>query len=715
MAMDKNTELAQERAYTMRVQQILSAVLMSIEDRVTFKEDSIRMILADAWDELRMKPTALSPQELDQLTIEVDRFMAQRNMAINRGASYRKMLSNPFFARIDFEEPGEPPEKIVIGLYSLRDPGGDILVHDWRAPICSLYYDAIPGEVSFNSPSGPISGQMTLKRQYCIEGGQLKYFVDTDYSVNDSMLLDVLAGSTSAHMRQIVSSIQSEQNRVIRSDQARVMSVTGGAGSGKTSVAMHRAAYLLYHHRDALTAKSICVLSPTNAFIEYISSVLPDLGEENTQAMTLTAVIERVLGKKIEKPVQQYEALIQSGGALRRRSVSWKAGPQIIEALDAAVERLTYQGPAFEDIIMDGRILFKADRMRQMYGEDMKLLSAAQRLQRIRLMIESRLEDIEKALYPVYEKQMIDSYKRQELVFATKLAIAQKLRPIRAQIKSMLSFDPALLYAEALRDAGAPEELITAAEENAQAGLIWHEDAAPMAYLRLRLGSCRPDDQILTLLVDEAQDYTDIALKLMQIYFPKASVTLLGDPNQRTLPGLPPCDPARWGSLFGEDDAPCMHLTRGYRSTLEIAAYCASFLDDDAQAGEPIGRHGPAPTHEAYHIDALRSRVGDWLNTGMKRVAIVTASQREATRLADQIKGSFLLTGDINELEDKGVTIGCINLMKGLEFDAVAVVWDMSGAAAQDERRRLYTACSRALHELAIFDLSDGHQENKHA
>ena len=705
--MDYEAELMREREYTARVQQILCAVIESARSHADFKSETIHMILADAWDELRMKPTALSPRELEQLDIEVSRFAAQREFLERRMAQYEKMVSSPFFARIDFFEKGEAgPEKIVIGLYSLRDPANNgLLVHDWRAPICALYYDAMPGRASFESPSGLIEGELTLKRQYAMEKGHLKYFVNTDYSIDDSMLLDILSGVTSAHMRQIVSTIQSEQNQAIRYEQSKVLSVTGGAGSGKTSVAMHRAAYLLYRHRDSLDAKHICVLSPTNAFIEYISTVLPDLGEENTRAMTLSKVVSGILGRKVEPPLRQYEALLDPLGDLRRQSVAWKADGRIIRLLDAAADRFRERGPAFSDVYLGKRLLFSRTELTRMYQTELSILTPAQRVNRIRVRLDSELEDLEKSLYSVYEKQLVDSYKNRDLEFATRMAVAQRLHPVRAQLKKMLTINPAALYADALRT--APKPLRDAARENAEAGLVWHEDAPGIAYLALRLGCARADTDILTLLVDEAQDYPDIALRLLALYFPKASMTLLGDPNQRTLPGLPDCRPETWGALLGQPDAPHLTLTRGYRSTQEIAAYCAAFLPEDAAVPQSVGRSGEAPTEERFDIERLRQRLAAWLSGGVKRAAVVCRTQKEAEALAGEIKGSFLLTGDENELEDAGVTVGCLNLVKGLEFDAVAVVWPMNLERTPDEGRRLYTACTRALHKLAVYDCTE--------
>lgn len=702
--MTYEAELERESAYTAHVQQLLASVIAMNQENAEFQDDTIRAILSETWEELRLKPTALSPWDLDQLNAELSRFVARRSFSINRAAQYEKMLSNPFFARIDFSEAGEPKaDKIVIGLYSLKDPGGALLVHDWRAPICSLYYDAVPGEAAFESPSGIIRGVLTLKRQYRMEKGHLKYYVDTDYSIDDAMLLDILSGASETHMRQIVSTIQSEQNLAIRCEKSNVLTVTGGAGSGKTSVAMHRAAYLLYRHRDRLDAQRICVLAPSDAFSEYISTVLPDLGEENTRASTLKSIVEKLIGRRSETPVQQYEALFGANARMRRASVAWKAGRELIDCLEKEITRFSTDGPEFKDVYLGSRRLFSREELAGLYRNELKTLSPAQRLTRTLAQAERRLAELEKTLYGHYEKQLIDSYKNKELDFATRMAVAQKLHPVRAQLKSMLCISLPRLYAQAIAQS-APPMLAEAARENADANLIWYEDTPGIAYLALRLGYARPDTGILHLLVDEAQEYSDVALRLMHLYFPKAAVTLLGDPNQRTLPGLPDCRPETWGALFDEKAAPHITLTRGYRSTKEIADFCAAFLTDASTVPQPFGRSGDSPEVLPYSSEALNVRLKAWLESGIARVGVVAPTQSAAEALSRLIKGSFLLTGDVNELEDTGVTVASLNLMKGLEFDAVAVVWPMREPRDAAEGRRLYTACSRALHKLTVFD-----------
>ena len=702
--MDYELELEQEREYTARVQQLLYAVIQLSRGNAAFQDDTIRLMLTDAWEELRLKPTALSQQDLDQLDAEINRFIARRTFAETRAKQYEKMLKNPFFARIDFREEGQDsPEKIVIGLYSLKDTDGTIMVHDWRAPVCSLYYDATPGEASFESPGGVIVGELTLKRQYVCENGRLKYFVNTEYSIDDSMLLDILSGATSGHMRQIVATIQSEQNNAIRHERARVLSVTGGAGSGKTSVAMHRAAYLMYRHRDLLSAECIAVLSPTNAFSEYISCVLPDLGEENTQAMTLNDVVKKILNRTTETAVEQYEALLKPENQLRRDSVNWKSGEKYVACLMTAIERFSSRGPNFEELAVGKRILMTKAELERLYRQEYKLLSPAQRLTRMRVILENKLEEWEKSLYKQYEDQLIEVYKNKDLEFATRMAVAQRLHPVRALIKKITTPDMPRLYADALR--GAPEHLRDAARENAEAGLIWWEDAPGIALMTLRLGFVKPNVLIRHLLVDEAQDYADVAFKLLSAYFPKAEVTLLGDPNQRTLPGLPACQPEKWGGLLGYEDAALINLSKGYRSSLEIAEFCNELLPEGSVIPQPFGRHGEAPRIMDYSLDALQSQLKEWDEQGHKRIAVITRTQAEAVALSKHLKKAALLTGDVDELEETGVILAGINLMKGLEFDAVAVVWPDNAELTDDERRRRYTACSRALHRLAVFKL----------
>ena len=660
------------------------------------------MITADAWEELRVRPTQISPEEMQQLATEVDRFAARREFVENLARRAEKMLSNPFFGRVDFAADDEDgAEKIVIGLYSLPDEHGGIAVHDWRAPVCSLYYDALPGRASYLSPSGEISGELTLKRQYRMENGRLRYYVDTGLSIDDSALLDILCGATSRHMRQIVSTIQAEQNAAIRCEGGRVVSVSGGAGSGKTSVAMHRAAYLMYRRRDLLDASRIQILSPNTAFSEYVSTVLPELGEENIRSRTLHELLEEILGRRVETPVRQLNRLLDEDPELRRASVAWKSGQKFMDRLERFVDSYVALGPDFADVWLDHKPLIRREELRKMYKQEFALLSHAQRVQRMQATLETRLASWEENLYHQYEISFEGKYAGRELDFVCKMAVAQRLQPVRAQLRNMMDVKGETLFAGVMK--GAPKPLREAYFENRKAGVTWLEDAEAEAYLMVRLGFAAPDKGIYHLLVDEAQDYSEPALALLGALYPKAKITLLGDPQQRTRPGMADCHPEKWGACLGEPDAPLFRLSRCYRSTRPIAELCNRILPRGEKL-EPFGRDGDAPIVANYSQPLLRKILERFRAAGYSSIAILTRSQSQADSLSARLENVYRLDGGADDLnyESTDNVVACYHLTKGMEFDAVIVVWP--GCDLDDgERRRLYTACSRALHAAALL------------
>ncbi|MGX8705772.1 MAG: HelD family protein [bacterium] len=700
--MENQNDLLLEQAYTARVQQLLLALIEQAQEISRDHLQSIQAIVADAWEDLRVRPTALSEEDLEQLSTEVDRFVARREFTDSMAERFRRMIKNPFFARVDFTEAGHAQvEKIVIGLYSLKDERGDLVVHDWRAPVCSLYYDAMPGEAAYDSPSGTIRGLLTLKRQYRMQDGRLKYYVDTSVSIDDGMLLDILSGATSRHMRQIVATIQAEQNAAIRQQTARVVSVVGGAGSGKTSVAMHRAAFLMYRQRDVLDANKILILSPSTAFSEYVSGVLPELGEQNIRARTLRDVVETLLNRKVEKPYHQLEVLLDSEGELRRQSVKYKCGPEFLGKLRRFADDFAANGPQFRDVSAEGKVLIRADELRRMYLNEFRLLTPAQKLIRMSATLETRLSGMEESLYKQYEKSFEGKYSGRELRMACNMAVSQRMQPVKSQLRAMLEIDGAVLLRAVLDS--APKPLRDASIENAAAGVTWWEDAVAEAYLTARLGFANPDKTVYHLLVDECQDYAETALAMLAAYYPNARVTLLGDPRQRTTPGMVPCVPARWGGCFGMDDAPLYPLTKCYRSSMPIAELCNKILPNDPPL-EPFGRSGAEPLVAQYSEALLKQTLKDFRAAGHSSIAVITRTQAQADSLSTKLENVYRLDGGEDDLnyEASDNVVACYHLTKGLEFDAVIVVWP-DVELTDGERRRLYTAASRALHSLALL------------
>ena len=700
--MEQLAALHEEREYTARVQELLLAVIEQSDIISGSHSEEIRAIISDAWEDLRMRPTALSTWELEQLSAEVERFNARKTFTQELAERYRRMLMNPFFARVDFVEEGEEQlEKIVIGLYSLKNEKGEIMVHDWRAPVCSLYYDAMPGQAQYSCPEGVIRGEMTLKRQYKMENGKLVYYVDTQLNIDDDLLLDILSGATSRHMKQIVSTIQAEQNAAIREDSAKVMSVVGSAGSGKTSVAMHRAAYLMYRRRDLLDASRIQILSPSGAFSEYISTVLPELGEKNIKARTMHEIVSGIMETKVETPLEQLNRLLDEGGELRRKSVAYKTGEKFKAELEKYIESFSTFGPDFANVWFEGKLMIRKEELRRMYKDEFKILSPAQRLVRVKATLDTRFESWEKSMYAQYEQMYSSKYSGRELKMMCRMAVSQRLQPIRLHLRGMLDVKGDSLLRAAMRT--APRDLKEALRENVQAGIIWWEDAVAEAYMRVKLGFTAPDKSVYHLLVDETQDYSDTALRLLSAYFPLARVTLLGDPMQRTCPGMDACRPDKWGECFGAPDAQVFELTHCYRSTQPIARLCNALLP----GGErliPFGREGMMPVVSVYSDDLVRDTLKQFRDAGHKTIAVVTRTPEMAVEIADKLENVYRLDGgDADSDYEVGDTVvGCYHLVKGMEFDAVIAVWP-DCELTDDERRRLYTACSRALHAAALL------------
>jgi len=281
------------------------------------------------------------------------------------------------------------------------------------------------------------------------------------------------------------------------------------------------------------------------------------------------------------------------------------------------------------------------------------------------------------------------------------IAVAQRLQPVRAQLRQMLEPSGCDLLRSAMR--AAPKPLLDALDDNRAAGVTWWEDAVAEAYLLSKLGFSGSDKQIYHLLVDECQDYSETALAMLGCHYPNARVTLLGDPKQRTTPGMAPCDPSRWGACFGMADAPVFPLSRCYRSTRPIAVLCNRILPE-GEALEPFGREGMEPLVARYSERLLRETIDAFRAAGHKSIAVITRSQSQADSLSTKLERVYRLDGgeaDLNYEAGDNV-VACYHLTKGMEFDAVIVVWP-EVELTQDERRRLYTAASRALHALAVL------------
>lgn len=336
-----------------------------------------------------------------------------------------------------------------------------------------------------------------------------------------------------------------------------------------------------------------------------------------------------------------------------------------------------------------------------MYKNEFSLLTPAQRVERMRATLDTRMASWEEKLIRQYEQLYSGKYSGRELTFVSRMAASQRLQGVRAQLKKLTGVTGWTLQQEAMK--GAPKPLRDAFYENRDAGLLWWEDAAAQAYLLVQLGFVQPDKTVYHLLVDECQDYSETELALLHAYFPNARVTLLGDPMQRTCPGMPPCAPENWGECFGAQDAPVFRLTRCYRSTLPIARLCNALLPGGDRLN-PFGREGEMPQIAQYSEALLKETLARLRAAGYGSIAVVTRTQAQADSLSAKLENVYRLDGGEADLnyESTDNVVACYHQVKGMEFDAVIVVWpevELDDA----ERRRLYTACSRALHSATLL------------
>ena len=329
------------------------------------------------WDEFRIKPddvveTYAVIRQQAQLLSEGER---RHRHGLQSVRELSRLERSPYFGRVDFREQGESEaEEIYIGVASLRTEDDVFWVYDWRTPVASLYYDHGPGPAGYVAPVGEVRGELLLKRQFVITEGRLELMFDTGLTIGDELLMKALSGHSDAELHSIVATIQREQNRVIRDDAHRLLVVLGVAGSGKTSAAMQRVAYLLYRHRDELAANQVVLFSPNELYASYVSGVLPELGEERIHQATYQAYLERRLGGSahVEDPYAQLEGVLDGADPDRRTrrlaGIRFKSSPAFRQVLERYADRLRSEGLCFRPLIHRGREIVSAEEMRRRFA-----------------------------------------------------------------------------------------------------------------------------------------------------------------------------------------------------------------------------------------------------------------------------------------------------------------------------------------------------------
>jgi DNA helicase-2/ATP-dependent DNA helicase PcrA len=718
-----------------------------VEIRKTFWDD----VTVNFEDAVETAETMASLKQQAEVLGERERL---HRHAKDQLSKLKRLQASPYFGRIDFREEGETKaERIYLGIASFLDEHDEqFYVYDWRAPVSSLYYDFGPGPAEYETPGGMVTGVMELKRQFLIRGGVIKSMFDTGVTIGDEMLQEVLGRHADAQMKSIVATIQKEQNRIIRDERSRLLVVQGAAGSGKTSAALQRVAYLLYRFRGSLTADQIVLFSPNDMFNSYVSTVLPELGEENMQQTTFLEYLERRLGKQfaLEDPFEQMEYVLGSmhepGYEARIEGIQFKASLDFMRMLERHAEKLSREGMLFYDLKFRGEALIPAKRIREMFDKidptysipnRMKLLSARLLeelkelavLEREKPWVEDEIELLDdEVLHQAYrelQKQKrftnntFDDFAREREHLADKV-IRRHMKPLRDAVKRLRFLDISGMYQQVFE--GAPEgkvpkrwaEICEATIARLQRGELAYEDATPYLYLQELIEGMQTNTKVRHVFVDEAQDYSPFQFAFLKKLFPHAKMTVLGDLNQAIFAHAADRDGVVPASLFDSERTEKIVLMKSYRSTREIVEFTRSMLPG-GEAIEPFNRPGKEPTvtevKDAAELnEQIAARIRELLAAGHRTVAVICKTAEESRVAFEALKGGLelRLIGKETVSFEPGVVVIPSYLAKGVEFDAV-ILYNASQEVygRESERKLFYTACTRAMHELHLYHIGE--------
>jgi DNA helicase-2/ATP-dependent DNA helicase PcrA len=661
-----------------------------------------------------------------------------------------RLKYSPYFGRIDFLEEGETvAERVYLGIASFMDERDEnFLIYDWRAPVSSLYYDYTPGPAQYKTPEGTITGQMTIKRQFIIKASEIKGMFDTGVTIGDEMLQEVLGNNASTQMKSIVATIQREQNEIIRDERSKILIVEGVAGSGKTSAALQRVAYLLYRYRGTLNSENIMLFSPNPLFNSYVATVLPELGEENMQQSTFLQYLTERVGKEldVEDPFTQMEYLLSGNDdeneyQARVAGIRFKAGLDFKNSIDQYALGLSKSGLIFREIKFRGELLVSnkeihdyfysleesitiPNRMQLVKEWLIKKLRRLVKLERSKSWVEEEIQFLEKEDFmeafkklqekePVTQNQFDDF--EQEQKFLSEMVVKEKFKPLFARVKSLRFIDRPEMYIQLFDHVersgkGVPanwDHICIQTVDNINNMEIPYEDATPYAYLQDLIEGRKSSSAIRHIFIDEAQDYSPLQFAYIQKLFPYSKMTLLGDFNQAIFSGATGSDTvlSNLDNLVG--DIKSFVLTKTYRSTKEIVAFTSALIEG-GETIEPFNRSGRKPLLKLANSNEVNSlileKINEFQKAGHRTIAVICRTAEESKGVFAVLKNEISLhlieKGTISY--ETGILVIPSYLAKGIEFDAV-ILYDTSKYKRESERKLFYTVCTRAMHVLYMF------------
>ncbi|MHA8110137.1 RNA polymerase recycling motor HelD [Lactobacillaceae bacterium Melli_B4] len=687
--------------------------------------------------------TSVSIRQQQQL---LDERQNSWNNATAQVEKLKRLQERPYFARLDLHEAGEDKdETIYIGLASLSDKPDHYLIYDWRAPISSIYYENKLGEVKYATPDGEQTVDVKLKRQFQIENGKIVTIFDTEAAIGDQLLLDNLSNQSSTKMKSIVTTIQREQNQIIRDTKSSLLFVQGAAGSGKTAAVLQRIAFLLYRYRGNLNSSQVILFSPNQLFNDYINQVLPELGEQNMVQMTYYQYAShRLPHLEVENLSQRF--LDDNSGATHKRKINaFKSSLAYFDAVSKYAEGLNQAEMRFRNIKFHGDILFSKEMIHDIYYGFNDNYNLRNRIdgtrealvKRLNRKIKSEMKSkwVESAIQNLSDEQLrtlrmghpdefadpdqeykflakhivIGAFKR-----VHKQIIHNRFLSINQQMVHMLRRMPQIIDLKSANITPAEwKDGVNATIAGLKNGQISMADVSAYLYLYDRMTGRHVNRDIRYLFIDEVQDYTPFQLAFLKYNFPRAKFTLLGDLNQAIFTHENSNSMMRdLATMFDPEGTRVIELNKSYRSTEQITNFSKYLLPDGSKI-ESFAREGALPTikvadNESAALQSLKQVIESEPN---ETIAVIGKTLADCERLNEQlvqlgIKNVLLKTE--NQRLTKGVLVIPSYLAKGLEFDSV-VMWDASKQQYPDEddRQLVYTICTRAMHDLTVISTGE--------
>lgn len=661
-------EFERERNYLNKTVSLIRKKISKLGQELFDDDSKVLEFKKLIWD----THTEMDPNEMRSMMAESDLQVTIMQSKGNYLQRLFRIQNKPYFGSIRFKEDGsEEEDNIYIGITHVEDKL-DYYVHDWRSPICSMFYDYETGPASYKAPSGIIKGNITKKRQYIIEDAELKHIFDNDLNISDSLLQEVLAEESSDKMKNIVNTIQEEQNKVIRNTEDKNLIVEGIAGSGKTSVALHRIAFLLYRIPN-LTSSNVVVFTPNKVFSEYISNVLPELGEDNTYDMTFYDLLCQNINEY--KDIENFTDFISryyKGNVDNYDMVKYKQSDEIIKDIDNYINNLLSTIKFNDKLEYDNFIEIDTEELNNMLNYKYNRFPLFERIKEMAKRIASNNYEGSTKNASSIEKKL------------------KELLNIKLDLKTIFNNFYQSEYSKY--------------KDKVNDKYLYYEDACIFLYIKSLLVGFNTNHVIKEIVIDEAQDYNKLQYLIIKKTFKTSNYTILGDANQTINPYYKYDSLEELTSIF--ESSKYITLTKTYRSTGKIIDYTNKILGlnhvtaiRNDKASDIIFRNNITKNDFLTDINNLK--------TTSKSIAIITKNDSEAEEVYNLLKDDLdiMLIDGFGHIKRDLVVVPSY-VAKGLEFDSVIIYTDKDNKYQEKDKYLFYVACTRAQHNLIIYNNS---------